>query len=124
MLFPGPTADNLLVANQQARLPTTQGKWFTLDEVGPVQEKITILYSRNPIGELEKKRGFNQLPILMQNIQKFAMRGVKQDYGSSSFKQVDSVTDKKAIPLVFTGLNHINRIQFTLNHGGVRPHKK
>ena len=117
MIFPQTKANNLLAENQKARLPTRG--WFTLDDVGPVDEVITIVYSRDPVGALEKVRGLDIPPLPLSQLKRFAMRGIKQT--SQAEPQLSATTTQKNRDAQYIGFDQVNQIQFTLRHEGARP---
>jgi hypothetical protein len=117
MIFPSRTAKNLMPANTSTVLPSKG--WFTLDDVGPVEEKITVIFSREPVGELEQKRGLNVAPVPLNRIKLFAMRGIKQPHNDDVELSASKAGTHQNYR--FTGMDHVNQIQFKLQHEGPRP---
>ena len=118
-LFPRGKVNNLLLAGQKFALP--HRTWFTLDDVGPVKEKITVIYSRKPLQSFEELRDLNKPPNSGLNLQKLAMhstRGVILDDGDTPRLVVVSSLENQT---EFTGKYDINRIEFILHHQGPRP---
>ena len=120
MLFPRGRTKNLVPADQEVHLPSQT--WFTLDEVGPVKEEITVIYARAPVPGLESLRSLN-LPAknIEHHLKSRAMtslRGVVLDPDEPpTLSAINPLEDQTQ----FTGRDDTNRIEFMLLHQGPRP---
>ena len=120
MLFPRGRANHLLPAHREINLPGRN--WFTLDDVGPVDEHITVIYAQAPVPYLESLRDLN-IPakvteVPLQTLAMSSLRGVVLD----PTEQVElSVINPLEDHMDFTGRHDVNSVDFILSHQGVQP---
>jgi hypothetical protein len=122
-LFPRGNTPNRLPAMQRRSLPFND--WFTLDDVGPVTEKIYVIYSSSPVPAFESQRNLNDKPHENKNhlkLKTLAMRSVRGVVLPDSKHQLKlSVSDTLDDQSHFIGRDEINRVEFELFHQGARP---
>jgi hypothetical protein len=121
-LFPRGNAKNILMPNQQTELPLGN-QWFTLDEIGPVTEKIYIVYAKAMVPAFEALRTMNtpseQKPVNIKTLAMSSVRGVVLPKANEQLKL--SVSNSLDNQSHFIGRDKINRVEFQLFHQGARP---
>ena len=100
--------------------------WFTLDAVGPVKEKLYVIYSSKPVGAFEAMRNLNQGPkktsngeLELKTLAMASVRGVVLPDDNQQLKL--SVSDQLDDQTQFIGRDEVNRVEFELLHQGARP---
>ena len=125
-LFPRGSTPNRLSAFNRSSLPMRN--WFTLDDVGPIKEKIFVIYSSQPVSAFEAMRNLNQGPkksangdIKLKTLAMASVRGVVLPDDNQQLKL--SVSDQLDDQQHFIGRDEVNRVEFELLHQGARPKK-
>jgi hypothetical protein len=121
-LFPRNNVKNLLMPAQQTELPFGN-QWFTLDEIGPVTEKIYVVYSKTIVPAFEALRTLNtsseQKSVSVKTLAMSSVRGVVLPKENEQLKL--SISNSLDDQSHFIGRDEVNRVEFQLFHQGARP---
>ena len=124
-LFPRGNTPNRIFALQRNSLP--KNSWFTLDHVGPVTEKIYVIYSTAPVDAFESLRNVNIKPKdgrSQMKLKTLAMSSVRGVHLPNTNQQLTlSVSDTLDDQRHFIGQDKVNRVEFELYHQGARPQR-
>ena len=80
MVFPGSDESNLIQAHTRFFIPNDPyyGGWFEVDEVAGVTEILSIIFSKQPIRDLEKAKGANLPPSATKNYHQGHLKGSRE----------------------------------------------
>ena len=91
-------------------------RWYVMDEVGPVTEKLMVVASAKPIETLEHLQGVNIPPERAAEIREALSRGVKLD----SWETPEENSTVEGLSVLGRGDNEGLWLELTLEHRGRR----